>query len=388
MSSRVTRSAARRSAGSANQTQPNPPAPPPPAPPPTASGTASRKRKAVREPSPEQLADQSQAPPARGGRTKRTRVVEPEDAPSASSAARSKKGKAKSAMSTAGYASRLFPSAQELTHLSPSTEPSDDKPAAPAQPSSTRRGKGGRKSGGQDGNSRRQSKSSPTEPPADILAPTSRRSSRKSITKVEDDVAMDDAPEPKNENELQRAGSNADRRDSDGSSPDAPPAPYDEEDDDDDDGFTGGFLGRGGPNFAALRALAGAYNGQQARLRNILEQLKTKDPSLQLIALQELSELLLMATEDTLAGNFQADPYVKELVALLQPSDFGDDNPEMMLLACRCLANLMEALPAATANVVYGGAVPVLCSKLLEISFIDLAEQCLSVSTLQFTAYA
>jgi E3 ubiquitin-protein ligase TRIP12 len=50
----------------------------------------------------------------------------------------------------------------------------------------------------------------------------------------------------------------------------------------------------------------------------------------------------------------------------------------VMLLACRCLANLMEALPAATANVVYGGAVPVLCSKLLEINFIDLAEQCLS----------
>jgi E3 ubiquitin-protein ligase TRIP12 len=41
---------------------------------------------------------------------------------------------------------------------------------------------------------------------------------------------------------------------------------------------------------------------------------------------------------------------------------------------------LMEALPASTANVVYGGAVPVLCAKLLEIHFIDLAEQALSVS--------
>jgi hypothetical protein len=167
---------------------------------------------------------------------------------------------------------------------------------------------------------------------------------------------------------------------SDDSNGDAPPGHYDEDDDDDDDGFAGGFLGRGPSHIAALRALAGAYSGQQSRLRNILEQLRSKDASLQLIALQELSELLLMATEDTLAGNFQPDQYVKELVALLQPSDFGEENPEMMLLACRCLANLMEALPAATANVVYGGAVPVLCSKLLEISFIDLAEQCLSVS--------
>jgi hypothetical protein len=32
------------------------------------------------------------------------------------------------------------------------------------------------------------------------------------------------------------------------------------------------------------------------------------------------------------------------------------------------------------ANVVYGGAVPVLCQKLLDIQFIDLAEQALSVS--------
>jgi E3 ubiquitin-protein ligase TRIP12 len=101
--------------------------------------------------------------------------------------------------------------------------------------------------------------------------------------------------------------------------------------------------------------------------------------SMQLIALQELSEVLLISTEDNLAGHFSPDAYVKELVKLMQPNEFTmEENPELMLLACRCLANLMEALPQATANVVYGGAVPVLCSKLLEINFIDLAEQCLS----------
>ncbi|RQM05995.1 hypothetical protein DH86_00002550, partial [Scytalidium sp. 3C] len=102
------------------------------------------------------------------------------------------------------------------------------------------------------------------------------------------------------------------------------------------------------------------------------------DPSIQLIALQELSEILLVSTEDNLSGHFSPDAFVKELVALMQPSEFGEENPEMMLLACRCLANLMEALPASIANVVYGGAVPVLCQKLLEIHFIDLAEQALS----------
>lgn len=154
---------------------------------------------------------------------------------------------------------------------------------------------------------------------------------------------------------------------------------YDEDEDEDEDPFTSGFLGRHPHGLSALRQLTGMMAGTTQRLRGILEQLRSLDPSIQLIALQELSEVLLISTEDNLAGHFSPDAYVKELVKLMQPNDFtGEENPETMLLACRCLANLMEALPQATANVVYGGAVPVLCSKLLEINFIDLAEQCLS----------
>ncbi|KAF2651525.1 hypothetical protein K491DRAFT_696363 [Lophiostoma macrostomum CBS 122681] len=358
-SSRVTRSAARRSAGSAstNQNQPAAPAAAPPQPlaaPPT---TNSRKRKPPREPSPEQQQDHPLAPPARGSRNKRSRV-EAEDPLPAPPSARSKKGKAKLAMSQAG----------------PSSDPAEEKPA-PSQPSSTsRRSKPGRRSGGQGEGSRRQSKSSNAEPPADGPRPSSsRRGSRKSNPKPDEDEAMEDAPDIKNE-----GGTDGGRPDmSDDSMGDVPPGQYDDEDDDDDDGFPSGFLGRGSSGMSsALRALAGAYSSQQGKLRTLLEQLRTKDPSLQLIALQDLSELLLMATEDTLAGSFRADEYVKELVALM--SDPSEQHPDQMLLACRCLANLMEALPQATANVVYGGAVPVLCSKLIEISFIDLAEQCLS----------
>jgi len=164
------------------------------------------------------------------------------------------------------------------------------------------------------------------------------------------------------------------------------PQDYDDEDDEDDeDPFRGGYLG--GPGGApaglssTLRALSGMMSGVSSRLRDILNKLKQKDdPSVQLIALQELSEILLVSTEDNLSGHFSPDQFVKELVTLMQPSQSGDENPEMMLLACRCIANLMEALPASTANVVYGGAVPILCQKLLEIHFIDLAEQALSVS--------
>lgn len=150
------------------------------------------------------------------------------------------------------------------------------------------------------------------------------------------------------------------------------------------DPFGGGFSmpPRGSGLPAALSMLGGmlSMSGMGGRLREILNSLRQKDdPSLQLIALQDLSEILLVSNEDNLSGSFSPDAYVRELVSLMQPNEItGEENPEVMLLACRCLANLMEALPASVANVVYGGAVSILCQKLLEISFIDLAEQALS----------
>lgn len=159
---------------------------------------------------------------------------------------------------------------------------------------------------------------------------------------------------------------------------------YDDDDEDGDDPFRGSFLGAGGPSngiSSTLRALSGMVSGVSTRLREILNNLRQKeDPSVQLIALQELSEILLVSTEDNLSGHFSPDQFVKELVRLMQPSERGEENAEMMLLACRCIANLMEALPQSTANIVYGGAVAILCQKLLEINFIDLAEQALSVN--------
>jgi len=162
----------------------------------------------------------------------------------------------------------------------------------------------------------------------------------------------------------------------------------DEDDDDDDDhphyeddDPFGGFGGPPGSGLSnTLRALTGMMTGISSRLRDILTNLRQKaDPSVQLIALQDLSEILLVSNEDNLSGHFSPDAFVKELVVLMQPNELtGEESPEIMLLACRCLANLMEALPASAANVVYGGAVPVLCQKLLEIQFIDLAEQALS----------
>lgn len=141
--------------------------------------------------------------------------------------------------------------------------------------------------------------------------------------------------------------------------------------------------------FSGMGGFASMMSGFTSRLRSILTNLKDRspeaDPSLKLMSLQDLSEILSISTEDTLTGMLSIDAFCKELVHILRGEDpllmlNGEENlMEMMLLACRCLANLMEALPGSSHSVVANGAVPVLCAKLLEIQYIDLAEQTLSV---------
>ncbi|MCO5589595.1 hypothetical protein L7F22_043563 [Adiantum nelumboides] len=166
---------------------------------------------------------------------------------------------------------------------------------------------------------------------------------------------------------------------------------------DGDDG--GGFGGH-------IRAMAGYMTGLAGRFRALLNSLRDRrDPTAQLVALQELSEVLSISNEDTLAGYFPTESFVGELIYLMggpkptrtltskekSKEDIEreeeedslaaalalEDNSETMLLACRCLANLIEAMPYAAHSVVSHGAVPVLNAKLVQIEFIDLAEQVL-----------
>lgn len=221
----------------------------------------------------------------------------------------------------------------------------------------------------------------------DVENPTA--SSRHTRDDHENDSADDDHNGESNEGDDDEDGDDDDEVDDDEDDED------DEDDDDDDDEAVlrsfagnamgdpfGGSFGRVAGLPAALSMLGGmlSMSGLGPRLRQILNNLRQQDDStVQHIALQELSEILLVSNEDNLIGSFSPDLYVHELVTLMQPNPItGEENSEIMLLACRCLANLMEAIPASASNVVYGGAVPVLCQKLVDITFIDLAEQALS----------
>ncbi|KAI9718739.1 MAG: hypothetical protein M1812_003913 [Candelaria pacifica] len=349
MSFRVTRSSARLAAAeSLAQAPAQPTANSPPTVPP------SRKRKT--RAAPESSSDKTPEPvsPVRRG-TKRQKVAgsdTPVVPPPSPPLSRRKKPKSSTAMSNTGASS------------GPSNE--NANPVATTASSSKRKSNRSKK---------------PPQAPTTSTPASSTRRTKKGGVKRDSDVSMKDTGNKSGASTgAQGEGPPGDDPGNDDSD-DGPPHDYPE--DQDDDPFGTGFLGRpGGPPAglsSTLRALSGMMSGVSSRLRDLLNNLKQKDdPSVQLIALQELSEILLVSTEDNLSGHFSPDQFVKELVFLMQPSEFGEENPEMMLLACRCIANLMEALPASTANVVYGGAVPVLCQKLLEIHFIDLAEQALS----------
>lgn len=205
---------------------------------------------------------------------------------------------------------------------------------------------------------------------------SSNRRSRKKPSNADEDTHMTGTDDNEKASAAPPPPAHEDNFDEDSEEHDDEDHRYDEHDDDD---VFGGFGGPPGGLHSSLALLTGMMSGMGSRLREILANLRQReDPSLHLIALNELSELLLVSNEDNLQGHFSADSFVRELVSLMKPDDFMEANPEIMLLACRCLANLMEALPSSVTNVVYAGAVPVLCEKLRDIQFIDLAEQALS----------
>ncbi|KAJ6128749.1 hypothetical protein N7471_009966 [Penicillium samsonianum] len=319
-------------------------------PPPAESGTplqptgstSSRKRKASSRHDRQADAPIQPAPQSPQRKTKRPRTAASQTAPSTGPvpAAPRRGARSRPAMSQPG----------------PSSRPSEESSKSTTSPQPGRR------------------KSSRNDRPATTQSPPPRRSKKRSA-KPNPDVVMRDAEEEIEQEEHQEEHQGSQTGESnDGTNPST------FGDDDMDPFHSSLFGGRGAMGLqSTLRALTGMMSGMSSRLRDILSNLRAKDdPSLQLIALQELSDLLLVSNEDNLSGQFSPDPYVKELVALMQPNQFGEENPEIMLLACRSLANLMEALRGSVANVVYGGAVPILCQKLLDIQFIDLAEQALS----------
>ena len=107
--------------------------------------------------------------------------------------------------------------------------------------------------------------------------------------------------------------------------------------------------------------------------RTLLDGLKADgDITRQEDALNQLCEVLCMATEDTLQG-FSVESFLPSLIKLIG----CELSPEIMLHACRAIQYIMEIIPQSSSAVVQFGSIPPLCSKLKSIEYIDVAEQAL-----------
>lgn len=111
-----------------------------------------------------------------------------------------------------------------------------------------------------------------------------------------------------------------------------------------------------------------------SRAQEILEGIQNdQNEGEQLQCTMELCSFLSLSTEDSvrvLTASMQ--PLINGLVHLLRDKEH---NPEIMLLSVRSLTHLLDVLPSVTGTALEAGIVPVLCEKLLNMQFIDLAEQ-------------
>uniref|UniRef100_A0A0D9WHF8 HECT-type E3 ubiquitin transferase n=1 Tax=Leersia perrieri TaxID=77586 RepID=A0A0D9WHF8_9ORYZ len=95
-------------------------------------------------------------------------------------------------------------------------------------------------------------------------------------------------------------------------------------------------------------------------------------------ALTELCEALSFCGEDV-GGYFPTEAAARALVRLVGGAEGGvaAASPDVMLLSVRAITYLCDAMPRASDAVVRHGLLPLLCSRLLAIDYLDVAEQCL-----------
>lgn len=166
----------------------------------------------------------------------------------------------------------------------------------------------------------------------------------------------------------------------------SPPAPDDDADVPFPQSFTSastalqGLLRRLGAGLDDLlpSSSSAPSSATSGHLKRILAGLQAHgDESRQLQSLMQLCEMLSIGTEDSLAA-FPVDAFVPILVGMLgredEPATAGA-SPDVMLLAARALANLVDVLPSSCSAVVHYGAIQCFCARLLTIEYMDLAEQ-------------
>ncbi|EPY50428.1 ubiquitin-protein ligase E3 [Schizosaccharomyces cryophilus OY26] len=137
-------------------------------------------------------------------------------------------------------------------------------------------------------------------------------------------------------------------------------------------------LGASAFSFSPLRSSVFAPSGQFSRLLRGIKDFS--DPTIQLLSLQELSETLAMSTEDMLIGVFSPDAFISAFSDILSSEILvGETAIQLMLSCATCISNMMEALPISMAKVAHSPIVRILCERMFDMQYIDIAEQALGI---------
>eukprot|EP01080_Neovahlkampfia_damariscottae_P001758 gene1758-527_t len=113
-------------------------------------------------------------------------------------------------------------------------------------------------------------------------------------------------------------------------------------------------------------------NLSKEKEEEILTILKGNDEGKQFEAISELCNFFSMADPDTIS-TVRYREYTPLLLQILADGY----NFELMLLATRALTNMIDSCPPTSSQIVSNQGVSILIVKLLNIEFIDLAEQCI-----------
>ncbi|ODV85560.1 hypothetical protein CANARDRAFT_185038, partial [[Candida] arabinofermentans NRRL YB-2248] len=130
-------------------------------------------------------------------------------------------------------------------------------------------------------------------------------------------------------------------------------------------------LGRMFPGASFLDSL-----GDVPKITSLVNSLEIhQDPFMVLECLNEIAERLLMLN-GAVDRNMLSYKFANSIVAVMD-NPFYQDELEIQLVACRCLYNRLEVNPDVAHDFVAAGVLEALQSKLIEINYIDLAEQVL-----------
>lgn len=161
----------------------------------------------------------------------------------------------------------------------------------------------------------------------------------------------------------------------------------DEVDDEDDyDEGRPGVAGGAGAASGLLRSLAGEMGGmtwhmnfQADRVKELLDNMsQAEDPTVMLILLQEISEVLLMSSQDLLLYSFPVDDLCTEMTSIMTNPMF-EESQDCAIMACRTLYNLWEVSPTVSSNICAAGVAKILASKLINLTDVDFAEQAMQL---------